>query len=86
MWRRSGLDLHVFGDGFLRYQVRRMVGALLDVGLGKSTTDDILDLLESPSPGAPLYTAPARGLSLEHVYYRRSPRLSNPAETGSSLW
>jgi tRNA pseudouridine38-40 synthase len=80
VWRRSGLDLHVFGEGFLRYQVRRMVGALLDVGRGKLTIKDIEDLLESPTPGAPLYTAPARGLSLERVYYRASPRLSTPGD------
>ena len=80
VWRRSGLDLHVFGDGFLRYQVRRMVGALLDVGRGKLAVEDLLNLLESPSPGAPLQTAPARGLSLERVYYRASPRLSLPGD------
>jgi len=80
VWRRTGLDLHVFGEGFLRYQVRRMVGALLDVGYGKLTIEDILDLIESPSPGAPLYTTPARGLSLERVYYRTSPRLSTPGD------
>ncbi len=89
VWRRSGLELHVFGEGFLRYQVRRMVGALLDAGSGKLTTADILGLLESPSPGAPLYTAPARGLSLERVYYRASPSLtaapgSEPAHSGPS--
>ena len=34
-WRRSGLELHVFGEGFLRYQVRRMVAALLELGHGR---------------------------------------------------
>lgn len=91
VWRRSGLDLHVFGGGFLRYQVRRMVGALLDVGRGKLTLNDIEDLLESPSPGAPLYTAPARGLTLERVYYRASPGLTmdhggNSTQIGPSPW
>ena len=90
VWRRSGLDIHVFGEGFLRYQVRRMVGALLDVGYGKLTIEDIFDLIESPSPGAPLYTTPSRGLSLERVYYRASPSLSIPGEkcglTAQSLW
>jgi tRNA pseudouridine38-40 synthase len=91
VWRPSGLDFHVFGDGFLRYQVRRMVGAVLDVGHGRLTTADLLDLLESPSPGAPLHTAPARGLSLERVYYRASPSLAadpglKPAQPGPSSW
>lgn len=91
VWRRSGLDLHVFGEGFLRYQVRRMVGALLDVGLGKLTAEDIFALLESPSPGASIYTAPARGLTLERVFYRSSPSLtmdrrSGPEHSGGSSW
>jgi tRNA pseudouridine38-40 synthase len=82
--RGSGLEIHVFGEGFLRYQVRRMVGALLDVGHGRLTTGDLLDLLESPTPGAPLYTVPARGLTLERVYYRASPSLrKSPANSGT---
>lgn len=86
VWRRSGLDLHVVGKGFLRYQVRRMVGALLEVGYGRMTPDDIRTLLESPTPGAHVQTAPARGLSLERVYYRASPRLSPATGSGRSLW
>jgi len=86
VWRRAGLDLHVVGEGFLRYQVRRLVGALLAVGRGRMSTRAFIDLLESPSAGASVPTAPARGLSLEHVYYRPSPKLSLAAGTGSSLW
>jgi len=68
--RRDGLDLHFVGDGFLRYQVRRMVGALLDVGRGQLALADFARLLDDPTPGAPLRTAPARGLTLERVFYR----------------
>jgi len=68
--RRDGLDLHFVGDGFLRYQVRRMVGALLDVGRGQLALVDFARLLDDPRPGAPLATAPARGLTLERVFYR----------------
>lgn len=76
VWRRSGLEVHVIGEGFLRYQVRRMVGALLEVGRGGMSSDAFFELLDSPSPGAQIPTAPAKGLSLERVYYRASPRLS----------
>jgi tRNA pseudouridine38-40 synthase len=76
LWRRSGLEVHVFGEGFLRYQVRRMVGALLEVGCGRMSPDAFFDLLDSPSPGARIPTAPARGLTLERVYYRTSQRLT----------
>lgn len=67
---RHGLDLDFVGDGFLRYQVRRMVGALLEVGSGTRGLEDLRALIENPQPGAPIRTAPAGGLCLEHVYYR----------------
>lgn len=76
--RRSGLEFHFFGKGFLRYQVRRMVGALLEVGHGRMTDTELMDLIDSPRPGASVPTAPARGLTLERVFYRASSRLSFP--------
>jgi tRNA pseudouridine38-40 synthase len=76
--RRGGVDLHFLGDGFLRYQVRRMVGALLDVGRGRMSESDFLGLLSKPRPGAPIQTAPARGLTLERVHYRQFPALRQP--------
>jgi tRNA pseudouridine38-40 synthase len=77
--RRDGLDLHFVGDGFLRYQVRRMVGALLDVGRCQLALADFARLLDDPRPGAPLQTAPARGLTLERVFYRGTSLLGEPA-------
>ncbi|MCU0303365.1 MAG: tRNA pseudouridine(38-40) synthase TruA [Thermoanaerobaculales bacterium] len=72
-WRRGGLELHFLGGGFLRYQVRRIVAALLEVGRGRMPVAELIRLIERPSPGAPLPTAPARGLTLERVGYRRLP-------------
>jgi tRNA pseudouridine38-40 synthase len=63
------LVVDVVGSGFLRYQVRRMVGALLEVGSGQRTVAGLAQLLVDPEPGAPIVTAPAGGLCLEHVYY-----------------
>ncbi len=74
---RNGIDFEFAGNGFLRYQVRRMVGALLEVGRGRRSIEEIRSLLQDPSPGASITTAPAVGLSLEHVYYRRTPALDN---------
>jgi tRNA pseudouridine38-40 synthase len=73
--RANGLDLDFFGEGFLRYQVRRLVGALLEVGRGGRTVDNLQSLIVTPEPGAAVWTAPARGLTLERVYYRPSPNL-----------
>jgi tRNA pseudouridine38-40 synthase len=50
------------GDGFLRGMVRRLVGTLLEVGLGRT---DEGEAFRRPGP-----TAPARGLTLERVFYR----------------
>lgn len=73
---RNGIDFDFVGNGFLRYQVRRMVGALLEVGRARRTIDDLRSLIENPRPGASITTAPPSGLSLERVYYRRYPFLS----------
>ena len=68
---RRQLTAEFVGDGFLRYQVRRMMGALLEIGCGQRTVGELRSLMEQPAPGTPITTAPARGLCLEHVYYRR---------------
>ena len=73
--RRSGVDLDFVGDGFLRYQVRRMVGAALEVGQGRRRTEDLWALIDDPQPGAPIQTAPAAGLTLHRVFYRRTAQL-----------
>jgi tRNA pseudouridine38-40 synthase len=78
--RRHGVDFVFLGGGFLRYQVRRMVGALLEVGRGRRDPDWLLDLLARPQPGAPIETAAAAGLTLEKVYYRRNSRLAPPEQ------
>ena len=68
---RSGLVFNFTGEGFLRYQVRRMVGALLEVGWGRRDLDGFAKLMAHPVPGQSVLTAPARGLTLEKVYLRR---------------
>jgi tRNA pseudouridine38-40 synthase len=81
----SGLDLNFLGDGFLRYQVRRMVGALLEVGRGRLTLGQFQQLLDRPQAGVPIPTAPARGLSLERVFYRDTAfGQSRPTRNGLS--
>ncbi len=74
---RHGLAVVVEGEGFLRYQVRRMVGAALEVAWGRRSPADLERLLAEPRPGSPLYTAPARGLTLEKVLYRQAPVLDS---------
>ena len=74
-----GAVLTFVGDGFLRYQVRRMVGAAIDVASGVHDLGWIDRLLAAPTPGARIRTAPANGLTLDRVWYRRPKVLD-------SLW
>lgn len=63
------LKLFFTGDGFLRYQVRTMVGALVEANRGRLKAGSIAELIESKDRtlvGAP---APARGLTLMKVEY-----------------
>jgi tRNA pseudouridine38-40 synthase len=82
--RPEGIDLDFFGQGFLRYQVRRMVGALLEVGAGVRDVDDLRNLISNPQPGASIRTAPAHGLCLEHVYYRSCPAVAGVQKSNES--
>ena len=68
---RDGPTLKIFfaGDGFLRYQVRKMVGALIESNRGRLKARTISELIESKDRalvGAPV---PARGLTLMKVGY-----------------
>lgn len=57
------------GDGFLRYQVRNMIGILIKVGEGKLTTQQVLDILNSKDRSRYGFTAPSCGLYLVNVEY-----------------
>ncbi len=62
----------VRGDGFLYKQVRSMVGFLLSVGRGKEKPEAVKELLaEHPPRTARVETAPARGLFLWKVFYKK---------------
>ena len=57
------------GDGFLRYQVRNMVGLLIRVGENKISTKDVEKKLLSKDRTTTGKTAPAEGLYLTDVTY-----------------
>lgn len=58
------------GDGFLRYQVRNMVGILIRVGEDKISTKDVEKILESKDRTTTGKTAPSEGLYLTEVTYK----------------
>jgi tRNA pseudouridine38-40 synthase len=57
-------------DGFLYKMVRSLVGALVAVGEGKLTLDEIRSIRSSGVRTARIQTAPAQGLFLRRVLYR----------------
>jgi len=59
----------VTGKGFKRQQIRLMMGALYEVGIGKLSLDDILDFLKKPNDKGYDYIAPASGLILNRVKF-----------------
>ena len=67
----DSLEFIIEGSGFLYKMVRSMVGALLDVGTGKLSPQKIYEILKSRKRTEVVVSAPAHGLSLEKVFYRR---------------
>ena len=76
---RSGryVTIDVRAESFLRGQVRRMVGLLLEVGLGKRDTDAVRAALADPGSTMKPPAAPAKGLCLRHVALKRGPRIGD---------
>lgn len=64
-------QVFVTGDGFLYNMVRNLAGTLVLVGRGKLTPDDIPRILAARDRTIAGPTAPAAGLTLMHVEYRR---------------
>lgn len=58
------------GNGFLRYQVRNMVGILIKVGEGKLEPDKIGEIIEQKDRTKAGKTAPPEGLYLVDVKYK----------------
>ena len=67
------LTLRVVGDGFLRHMVRTIAGTLVDVGLGRWPADHVARILAGRDRAAAGRAAPATGLFLVSVDYRREP-------------
>jgi tRNA pseudouridine38-40 synthase len=71
--RNSGplISIEFEADGFLYKMVRLMVGALVDVGLGKASPDEIQSRLHHPKQrfSHARHVAPATGLFLIRVRY-----------------
>lgn len=61
--------LRVKGKGFMRNQIRLIMGTLIDLGKGVLTLEDIRHSLEPESTVKMNYIAPASGLILKHIEF-----------------
>ena len=67
------IGIIVRGSGFMRYMVRFMVGALIQIGLGKIKEDYIKNLLENTTVRSICqYKAEPQGLYLFDISYKKS--------------
>ena len=64
------LKITFTGDGFLRYQVRNMIGVLIKVGENKISPETVEKIIESKDRTKAGKTAPAEGLYLVDVKYK----------------
>ncbi|MBN2804842.1 MAG: tRNA pseudouridine(38-40) synthase TruA [Deltaproteobacteria bacterium] len=63
------IEIHVKGTAFLKNMVRIIAGTLVDISIEKLSAQTIIDVLASRDRLKAGRTAPAKGLTLEEVYY-----------------
>lgn len=62
--------LHISGEGFMRYQIRMIMGALIQLGRGELTAMDIKESLKKDHNTVLTYVAPGSGLLLNHLQFQ----------------
>ncbi len=67
--RGDYLEFIFIGSSFLKYQIRRMMGLLIDIGRGKENKNKILEVLEKKDPSISHKVADGCGLYLYKVNY-----------------
>ena len=65
------VNLQLTGDGFLRHMVRNITGTIVEVGRGKRTVEEFVQILRLKDRNKAGATAPACGLSLVKVHYQK---------------
>ena len=63
------ITISFLGTGFLRYQVRNMVGTLLEIGEGKRKSEEVIQILKEKDRRKAGKTASPVGLYLKDVLY-----------------
>ena len=81
----DNVKFRITANAFLHQQIRRIAGALYDVGTGTSPAGSVDDLLASPEWGAAAHVMPASGLCLEEIAYEGSGECGLPVNSPSPL-
>ena len=66
---KDSYALHIVGKGFMRYQVRMIMGALIQLGKGELSFTDIERSLSTPESIELTSVAPGSGLLLNHIEF-----------------
>ena len=63
------LEISFIGNGFMKYQVRNMVGLLISIGEGKKKITDVETIINNKNRSQKFKTANPEGLYLKKVWY-----------------
>ena len=74
VWTKDGnkLIFTISADRFLRNMVRAIVGTLLDIGIGKTSLEDVQRILKSKDRSRAGASVPAKGLYLTKIVYPKT--------------
>lgn len=67
----SMIIYRIRANRFLHHMVRSLIGTMVEVGLGKRTIKSFETLIDHPDRKSVGTTAPAKGLILEKVFYKK---------------
>jgi len=73
---RNAYKIEIKGKSFLRYMIRRIVGACVTIATSsKLNLNDLQNILDKKNPCHTLPNAPAKGLVLEQIVYQKGEEL-----------
>ena len=67
--KKDILEISFIGNGFMKYQVRNMVGLLISIGEHKKNIEDVEKILNNKNRSQKFKTANPEGLYLKKVWY-----------------
>lgn len=72
----EGYQFTIKANRFLRNMVRAIVGTMTDIGMGKTSIEEFISILDSEDRNKAGKSAPAQGLFLSKIDYANNPEVS----------